>query len=74
MSGCSKLRGSMEPESHSAPMLIIRGNWNLLSSGWPLFSGQNFQPERIVNFMPLEHLRNWIQSVRDRSVAKNKSK
>ncbi len=56
MSGCSKLRGSTEPESHSVPMLIIRGSWNLLSSGWPLFSGQNFQPNesliscRLSNF------------------------
>ncbi len=31
-------------------------------------------PQRIVNFMPLMDLKNWIESVRDRSVAKNKSK
>jgi histidinol phosphatase-like PHP family hydrolase len=31
-------------------------------------------PQRIVNFMPLVGLKNWIESVRDRSVAKNKSK
>lgn len=31
-------------------------------------------PQRIVNFMPLVDLKNWIESVRDRSVAKNKSK
>jgi histidinol phosphatase-like PHP family hydrolase len=31
-------------------------------------------PERIVNFLPLVDLKNWIESVRDRSVATNKSK
>jgi len=31
-------------------------------------------PQRIVNFMPLVGLKNWIESVRHRSVAKNKSK
>jgi len=31
-------------------------------------------PERIVNFMPLVDLKNWIESVRDCSVAKDKSK
>jgi histidinol phosphatase-like PHP family hydrolase len=40
----SKLRGSMEPEFRSAPMLIIRGSWNLLTLVWPLFSGQSFHP------------------------------
>ena len=30
-------------------------------------------PQRIVNFMPLVDLKNWIESVRDRGVAKNKS-
>jgi histidinol phosphatase-like PHP family hydrolase len=30
--------------------------------------------KRIVNFMSLVGLKNWIESVRDRSVAKNKSK
>jgi histidinol phosphatase-like PHP family hydrolase len=31
-------------------------------------------PQRIVNFMPLVDLKDWIESVRDHSVAKNKSK
>jgi DNA polymerase (family 10) len=31
-------------------------------------------PQRIVNFMPLVALKNWIESVGDRSVAKNTSK
>jgi histidinol phosphatase-like PHP family hydrolase len=31
-------------------------------------------PQRIVNFMPRVNLKNWLESVRDRSVAKSKSK
>ncbi|MGA7274236.1 MAG: hypothetical protein WBX14_05260, partial [Candidatus Udaeobacter sp.] len=31
-------------------------------------------PQKIVNFMPLVDLKNWIKSVRDRSIANNKSK
>jgi hypothetical protein len=63
----------MEPEFHWAPMLIIRGNWDLLSSVWLLYFGKTSTTENRQFHAPcgFEKL---DESVRDRSVAKNKSK